>query len=797
MVRLAPASGYTVALKNPRDESDSASKTRPRKAPGVNRRMHVTIRGAVQGVGFRPFVYRLATDLGLKGWVNNSPQGVFLEVEGLPDSLSSFLLRIDREKPPRSFIQSLEHSLLDPVGFTGFEIRPSSDTGVKSALVLPDIAPCPDCLREIFDPTDRRYLYPFTNCTNCGPRFSILRSLPYDRPNTTMAGFTMCSECRTEYEDPRNRRFHAQPNACPVCGPQLELWNSSGTPLAAGHEALIKAATQIRDGKVVALKGVGGFQLLVDGRNPEAIATLRRRKHREEKPFAVMAPDLATAVALCEVGDLEARLLQSPEAPIVLLRRRAETTPLATEDVAPGNPFLGFMLPSTPLHHILLRELRFPVIATSGNISDEPICIDEYDALARLGGIADVFLIHNRPIHRHVDDSVVRIILGRELVMRRARGYAPLPVSLDHSVPDILAVGSHLKNTVAVCRDRDVFISQHIGDLETEQSMLAFQRETASLQDLFGIRPSRVVSDLHPGYLSTKAAGTMGLPVLAIQHHWAHVASCMAENGLQGNLLGVSWDGTGYGSDATIWGGEFLVPEGGTFRRAAHLRTFRLPGGEAAIKEPRRSAAGILFELGGSDLLQPGSPANTQAFSPSEILLVRQMLERQVNAPLTSSAGRLFDAVASLLNVRQECSFEGQAAMELEYLADRATDEGAYPFTVRATGTNDELVIDWGPMVTTILQQTMDGTPRESIALRFHNTLAMIIVRVAEQIGLERVALTGGCFQNSILTERTVRGLEKAGFRPYWHQRVPPNDGGISLGQIKAATLQHEFMGRR
>jgi hydrogenase maturation protein HypF len=765
----------------------------------VNRRMHMTIRGAVQGVGFRPFVYRLATDLGLTGWVVNSPQGVFLEVEGPPASLSSFLLRIEREKPPRSFVQSLEHSFLDPVGFTGFEIRASSDTGVKSALVLPDIAPCPDCLREIFDPADRRYLYPFTNCTNCGPRFSILRSLPYDRPNTTMAAFTMCPECRSEYEDPRNRRFHAQPNACPACGPQLALWDSAGTPLAAGHNALLTAAAQLRNGRVIALKGVGGFQLLVDARNPQAIATLRRRKHREEKPFAVMTPDLAAAATLCEVGDLEARLLQSPEAPIVLLRRRAEagTAPLAAEDVAPGNPLLGLMLPSTPLHHILLRELGIPVVATSGNISDEPICIDEREALTRLGGMADMFLVHNRPIYRHVDDSVVRIILDRELVMRRARGYAPLPVSLDQNVPDLLAVGPHLKNTVAVCHDRDVFISQHIGDLETEQSMLAFQRETASLQDLFGIQPSQVVSDLHPEYLSTKAAGKTGLPVLAIQHHWAHVASCMAENGLGGDLLGVSWDGTGYGSDTTIWGGEFLVPEGGTFRRAAHLRTFRLPGGDAAIKEPRRSAAGILFDLGGASLLQPGSTASAEAFSPSEILLVLQMLERHVNAPLTSSAGRLFDAVASLLNVRQKCSFEGQAAMELEYLADRATDETAYPFTVSTAGPLGALVIDWSQMVDAILQQTMDGTQRESIALRFHNTLATIIVRVAEEIGLDRVVLTGGCFQNRILTERTVRGLESAGFRPYWHQRVPPNDGGISLGQIKAATLQHEFMRRR
>jgi hydrogenase maturation protein HypF len=760
--------------------------------------MHMAVRGAVQGVGFRPFVFRLAADLRLNGWVVNSPQGVFLEVEGPLPALTSFLVRIQQEKPPRAFIQSLEHRMLDPAGYTGFEIRASSTTGAKSALVLPDIAPCPDCLREIFDANDRRHLYPFTNCTNCGPRFSILRALPYDRPNTTMAAFAMCPACRAEYEDPANRRFHAQPNACAACGPQLALWNPAGTPTACGHDALLNAAAQIRMGSVVALKGVGGFQLVVDARNEQAVATLRRRKHREEKPFAVMTADLPGAMELCEVGDLEARLLQSPEAPIVLLRRREDgsRSTAVAGDIAPGNPFLGLMLPSTPLHHILLRELGFPIVATSGNISDEPICTDEHDAVDRLGEIADAFLVHNRPIHRHVDDSVVRIILGRELVMRRARGYAPLPVSINHGVPDLLAVGPHLKNTVAVCHDRDVFLSQHIGDLETEQSLRAFRRECAALQDLFGISPLQVVSDLHPEYLSTKAAKETGLPVVPIQHHWAHVASCMAENGLEGDLLGVSWDGTGFGADATIWGGEFLVPDGSSFRRAAHLRTFRLPGGNAAIREPRRAAAGILFELQGAGFSEREAPASVRAFSTAEIVLVRQMLARSVNAPLTSSAGRLFDAVASLLDVRQQCSFEGQAAMELEFLADRGSDDTVYPFGLGASGQENTLVVDWGPMIEAILDERRQGASRESAALRFHNTLATIIVRVAEQLGRQRVVLTGGCFQNRILTERAVRALEKGGFHPYWHQRVPPNDGGIALGQIQAAALLLKHSGK-
>ncbi len=776
MVRLAPTSGVS-------------------KAPVVIRRMHMAIRGAVQGVGFRPFVFRLADDLSLKGWVVNSPQGVFLEVEGPLPSLSAFLLRIETEKPPRSFIQSLEHRLLDPAGFTSFEIRPSTGSGTKSAIVLPDIAPCPDCLREVFDPADRRYLYPFTNCTNCGPRFSILRSLPYDRPNTTMGGFTMCPACHAEYEDPRDRRFHAQPNACPDCGPHLELWNPAGTPLACGHDALLRAAASLREGKTIALKGVGGFQLLVDARNEEAVATLRRRKHREEKPFALMAANLTTVRELCEAGDLEARLLQSPEAPIVLLRRRAPSggAPAVSEGVAPGNPFLGLMLPSTPLHHILLRELGFTVVATSGNISDEPICIDEREALGRLGGMADLFLVHDRPVYRHVDDSIVRIMCGRELMIRRARGYAPLPVSLGQETPDLLAMGPHLKNTVAVSRDREAFLSQHIGDLESEQSLQAFHRERESLQTLFGISPVEVVSDLHPEYLSTKAARETGIPLFAVQHHWAHVASCMAENGLEGDLLGVSWDGTGFGTDATIWGGEFLVPDGPSFRRAAHLRTFRLPGGEAAIREPRRAAAGVLFELMGAGFSSAGDLPGVRAFSETEIRLLRQMLERGVHAPITSSAGRLFDAVASLLDLRQQSSYEGQAAMELEYLADRAVDATAYPFVVRTPDRSKTLIVDWGPTIEAILRERESSTPRESIARRFHNTLAEAVVRVAELAGHRRVVLTGGCFQNRILTERTVSRLEAAGFHPYWHQRVPPNDGGIALGQIQAAAMHHSI----
>jgi hydrogenase maturation protein HypF len=532
----------------------------------LKQRIAIVVRGAVQGVGFRPFVYRLSADLHLPGWVANTPAGVFIEAEGEKARLDLFLLRLQREIPPRASIQSLECTFLDPVGYAEFTIRESDLSGETTTIVPPDIATCPDCLSEIFDPSNRRHRYPFTNCTNCGPRYSIITALPYDRPNTTMAGFRMCDACNTEYANPADRRFHAQPNACPVCGPRLELWSPSGTTLAMQDEALQAAADAIRNGHTVALKGLGGFHLMVDARNQHAVQRLRTSKRREEKPFALMFPSADQIDDVCEVSELERRLFHSPESPIVLLRRKhthQSPSPI-TPAVAPGNPSLGVLLPYTPLHHLLMRTLGFPVVATSGNISDEPICTNEHEALRRLAGIADLFLVHDRPITRHVDDSLVRVMLGRELVLRRARGYAPLPVRLSRELPDTIAVGPHLKNTVAVARGRNAFLSQHIGDLETRESQEAFERQIASLQSLYRIRPTRVVSDMHPDYLSTQYAQRLGLPVFAVQHHFAHVASCMAENDLQGQVLGVSWDGTGYGPDGTIWGGEFLIttPEG-------------------------------------------------------------------------------------------------------------------------------------------------------------------------------------------------------------------------------------------
>ncbi len=756
-------------------------------------RLKVTVRGAVQGVGFRPFVYRLATEHQLSGWVSNSASGVFIEVESRQETLERFLHRLEKERPPRAAIQSLEATWLDALGYEGFSIRRSDENGARTALILPDLAPCADCLREIFDPGDRRYRYPFTNCTNCGPRFTIIEALPYDRPNTAMKQFTLCAACAREYGDPRDRRFHAQPNACPDCGPRLELWDATGRELSRGDAALREAAAALRDGRILALKGVGGFHLLVDARNAAAVARLRARKRREEKPFALMHPTLESVREDCDFTALEERLLRSPEAPIVLVRKRAGAFRLAP-GVAPGNPFLGVMLPGSPLHSLLLADLGFPVVATSGNLSDEPICTGGGEALERLAGVPDLFLTHDRPIVRHADDSIVRVMCGREAVLRRARGYAPLPVHLKQPLPAaLLGVGAHLKNNVALGLGTEVFLSQHIGDLETAPAFAAFRQVAADLPRLYAVAPAVIACDLHPDYLSTKFAreAVFGGPVRIepVQHHWAHVLSCMAENELEHPVLGVAWDGTGYGGDGTIWGGEFLFSgddgRGSAFQRVAHLRHFRLPGGAAAVREPRRAALGLLFEIRGEEALCEPDFLPVQSFSDGEIALLRQMLARGVNAPLTSSAGRFFDAVASLIGLRQRAGFEGQAAMDLEFAADGATGAaGSYPFALREGAPR---IIDWAPLVDAILTDLEHREPLGRIAAKFHHTLAEIVVAVARRVGESRVVLTGGCFQNRFLLEACVRRLQEAGFRPYWHQRVPPNDGGIALGQVMGA----------
>jgi hydrogenase maturation protein HypF len=721
-------------------------------------RLRITLRGAVQGVGFRPFVYRLATEMSLTGWVLNSSAGLVVEVEGPTEQLNRFEQRLEQERPRASVVSLRESAWLVAEGSTRFEIRASDHDSGKTVNVLPDLATCTDCREELFDPDNRRFEYPFTNCTNCGPRYTIVIDIPYDRPNTTMRDFVFCPRCREEYENPANRRFHAQPNACPECGPRLD-----GT--------LEDTVEALRHGEIVALKGIGGFQLLVDARNPEAVARLRERKHREEKPFALMMPSLEVVRTYCVVSPAEVELLESQAAPIVLLQRKPGTD--IAGNVAHCSPYLGVMLPYSPLHHLLMEECRFPLIATSGNRSDEPIAIANDEASVRLKDIADHFLMHNRPIVRACDDSVVRLTRGRAGILRRARGYAPLGIQISRSLPPVLAVGGHLKNTVAIGVGQDVFLSQHIGDLETLEARAAFEKAIDDLCRLYSFKPEVVACDLHPDYASSHWAEKSGLPLVRIQHHQAHVAACAAEHNVQGAYLGVSWDGTGYGLDGAIWGGEFFHVDGGQFQRIAHLRSFGLPGGDAAVREGWRSAASLMAEVFGS---QPALPdVGTQ--SPGKPRLdeakVRYMLERGINVVPTTSVGRLFDAVACISGVARQNRFEGQAAMLLENEIGLLRTEEAYALPGG----------DWGPLISALMADKIAGIPVPRIAARFHNGLVEWILEVAASSKLKQIVLSGGVFQNRYLTERAAAVLEARGFVVHTHQRVPPNDGGIALGQ--------------
>ena len=756
-------------------------------------RIRAAFGGLVQGVGFRPYVYRLAADLGLVGWVVNTPHGALAEAQGPRDRVESFVLRVQAELPPLASIQSMEVTHVDPKDDGSFEIRESVSAGARAAHIVPDIATCSECLADIRGAANRRYRYPFTNCTNCGPRFSIILALPYDRVGTTMAGFGMCSACQAEYDDPRNRRFHAQPNACPACGPHVELWDRDGAVLAAHDQAIANAVTAIMDGCIVAVKGLGGFHLVADAANDRAVANLRHRKRREEKPLALMCPTIGLAQELCSVSSMEARALLGPERPIVIMHR-AEAPRIRISDlVAPGNPQLGMMLPYTPLHHLLMDELRRPIIATSGNVSDEPICTDEREALVRLSGIADLLLVHNRPIARHVDDSVLRLSTGKEQVLRRARGYAPLPVPLPAAGAVVVATGAHLKNAVALAVDGSAYVSQHIGDLDTRLARTAHARTVRDLPQLYEAQPTLLAEDMHPDYASTQEAARLATELardgreplrLPVQHHYAHVLSCMAEHGLTGDVLGVAWDGTGFGPDGTVWGGEWLVANQVGYRRVGHLRVFPLPGGDAAVREPRRSALGALYGCLGAACAGVVQ-ASDCGWTGDDVATLVRMMDAGANCPLTSSAGRLFDAVASLAGVRHVNRFEGQAAMELEW-AMRA-DIGPAEYNVEIRESDGVYIADWEPMLRRVLEDVGAGVPLAAISRGFHEALVDGIVTMAVAVGIPRVALSGGCFQNRYLAERAESCLRDAGFRPYSHQRVPPNDGGIALGQVYAA----------
>ncbi len=749
-------------------------------------RAKILIRGAVQGVGFRPFIYKLAKELGLVGYVLNSSIGVTIEIEGNKTVIDKFISRLEKEKPPRSIIISMEISYLDKIGYNSFIIKHSEKTEELSALILPDIAVCSDCLNELFDPGYRRYLYPFINCTNCGPRYTIIEKMPYDRPNTSMKIFEMCSECKWEYENPLDRRFHAQPIACPQCGPHVEMWDARGNVIEVS-DWLNLCIELINQGQIIALKGIGGFHLICDANNDEVIIKLRRRKRREEKPFALMYPSIEMIKKDCTVDEQEERLLKAPEAPIVLLKKRRSASKNISDHIAPNNPYLGIMLPYAPIHHLIMKKLNKPIVATSGNISEEPICIDEIEALTKLHGIADYFIVHNRPIVRHCDDSIVRVVKGKEFMIRRARGYAPLPIEFmkNEMEENIIAVGGHLKNTISIRKKNLIYISQHIGDLSTEESFNAFTRTTKDMKDLLDINNFKFVGDLHPGYMSTKFIQNSGINFTLVQHHLAHVISCKIENEAEGSVLGISWDGTGYGLDGKIWGSEFFICDEKTFKHVGQFRKFCLPSGEKAIKETKRILVGIFYELFGESCIEQKILASK--FSKNELETLIQMIKKRINAPECVSAGRLFDAVSSLLDISDYSNFEGQAAMMLEF-AIRGDDESSYEFEFHV---NNKIIIDWEKIIKGIIIDYENGIDKGIISRKFHNTLVEVIVKFAKAVNMVKVILSGGCFQNVYLLERTIQRLNQEGLQAYWHQRVPTNDGGISFGQIGAMYLKN------
>ena len=845
---------------------------------------HITITGIVQGVGFRPFVYNLARRLDLRGWVLNHSGGVDIEAEGPAAALDAFIAALEDEAPPLAHIPSLEAKSIPPNGSPAFEIRHSEEKTGQSLLISPDVATCDDCQRELFDPADRRYRYPFINCTNCGPRFTIIEDIPYDRPKTTMRDFPLCDACRAEYEDPADRRFHAQPNACPDCGPHVWLVESSkttkqqkdkstsvadhatrntqhaihnpstspldcardrlrtGTQHATHNAPLTRTRDLLLDGKIVAIKGLGGFHLACDATNADAVRTLRERKRRPHKPFAVMLPTLDDVRATCEVPPAAEDLLTSPQSPIVLLdrlspkdhaTRNPSTSPLdcardrlrtgtqhvppIAPNVAPNQNTLGVMIPYTPLHHILLRDVGRPLVMTSGNLTEEPIAKDNDEALRRLAPLADAFLLHNRDIYARYDDSVVQVLEAsqekeRELrtenpapkienpksqIIRRARGYAPFPVPLPFPTRPTLAVGPLLKNTFCLTRDTNAFLSQHIGDLEDLETLKHYEAALATYKHLFRLEPERVVSDLHPDYLSTRFAREYAadhdLPApLQVQHHHAHIAACLADNGWApdaGPVIGVALDGTGYGTDGAIWGGEWLIADYANFRRVAHLEYLPLPGGDAATRHPWRIAVAYVTALLGAGAMPWGE------FCPAETGLIRQMIERNVNVPQTSSMGRLFDAVSALLDVRRDATYEAQAAMELEQLAaSHRAPTTPYPFAL--ADHEGAIQIRVAALFETLLDDVTRGTPVPHIAKRFHDTVAEMIVAVSaslrDRTGINTVALSGGVFQNRLLLELTVPRLRAADFDVLLHSQVPPNDGGLSLGQAAIANAKHE-----
>ena len=753
----------------------------------------ISVRGVVQGVGFRPFVYRLARQHNLKGYVRNTSGNVEIEVEGSEETLNHFLASLQDEAPPRAQIETIETAICSTKGYSSFEIRESLAQAGKRQLVSPDIATCDDCKREIFSEVDRRFGYPFTNCTNCGPRFTIIEDIPYDRASTTMRSFLMCRECQQEYDDALNRRFHAQPNACDVCGPQLQLTDKCGSPIPC-NDVIGTAAALLKEGNVLATKGLGGFHLVCDATNKAAVGQLRTRKQRPSKPLAVMIKNIEEAEKHCILTPVERELLASPECPIVLAEWKQESSSICPT-VAPNLRYLGIMLPYTPFHHLLLSEADRPLVMTSANLCGEPLAKDNEEALRKLGTIADYFVLHNRDIHVRCDDSVCMVGAESPQVIRRARGYAPHPIHLPFEAKQVLACGAELKNTICLTHGRHAFLSQYIGDMENEETLQHFEDTIALYEQLFRIKPQIVAYDMHPEYIATKHALELGAregsKLVAVQHHHAHIASCLADNEVEGPVIGVAFDGTGYGTDDTIWGGEFLIADWHGFERAGHLEVVPLPGGEAAIKKPYRMALGYLYTLLGEDFPLEGLPLDK--VDPIESEVIKQQLKRRINSPLTSSAGRLFDAVAALTGVRQAIDYDAQAAIELEMaVADDVTETDVYPCSIDQQ--QGKRVVRLGKLFEAIIHDVKKGTPVAAISAKFHRTVADAITsmcrQIAEERGINQVALSGGVFQNRLLLRLVTAALKRESFTVLTHRRVPCNDAGISLGQAVIANFR-------
>ncbi len=742
----------------------------------------INIRGVVQGVGFRPYIYALAREYNLFGFVLNNTQGVYIEVEGREFDINRFLMDVKNKKLPHADIFNIKSEEADPIGYKQFDIRESEHRDVKSVPISADLATCTDCLSELFDPDDRRYGYAFINCTNCGPRFTIVKDVPYDRKYTTMSEFVMCDQCSKEYEDPSDRRFHAQPNACDICGPKLSLLDRKGEAMPV-DDVITGAARLLTEGHIIALKGLGGFHLACDATNQVAVSKLRARKYREYKPFAIMVNNAEAAGQLCEVNRKEEDVLTGMQRPIVLLKKRPGN--VIVEEVAPHQQYLGVMLPYSPLHHLLLEKSGLVLVMTSANISAEPIVYKDEDAVDSLRKIADFFIVHNREIQIRTDDSVCRIWQGKEMLLRRSRGFAPRPLVMKKEFrSQILACGADLKNVFCLTRGNQVYMSHHIGDLDNVETLTSFEKSISHFKGMFDIKPDLAAYDLHPEYACSKYARSLkDIRKIGIQHHHAHIVSCMADNEIDEQVIGIAFDGTGYGMDGNIWGGEFLIGDYHAFERMAHFEYFPLPGGDKAIVEPWRITASLLFRIYGDDMMKLDIDF-IKLLDRDKWNIIRNMIEKNINSPLTSSLGRIFDLVSALVCVRREIYYEGQAAIELEMIAD-TEETGEYEYEIKENNGKREILLK--PLIKCIVSDIEAGIKAEKISARFHNTIARIALDMSIYIrtlkGINSVALSGGVFQNMFLLDRIYELLKSRNFNIYTHHRVPTNDGGIALGQ--------------